>query len=354
MKRVIVPFFIAHQGCPHQCVFCDQHALTGQAGALPQPAEIRRAIATWQASSGAATVEVAFYGGTFTALPPAQQQALLAPLQPLLATGRVTAVRVSTRPDCVDAATAAALRAAGVTLVELGVQSLDDQVLAAAGRGHSAAATRSAFAVLREAGLQVGAQLMPGLPGESAAGALESFRRTVALQPDLLRIYPTVVLQGTQLEQLYRQGSYQPLTLAAAVSLCKVMLHEAAIAAIPVIRAGLQPTDDLVAGATVVAGPYHPAFRQLAEAERWYDLLQLLVASFDRGAVVTIQAPPARFADVVGQKRGNLARLAAETGRTVTAVQGDASLAAGTVRIVAGSRSITGDILRDLSYTESL
>lgn len=354
MKRVIVPFFIAHQGCPHQCVFCDQHTLTGQAGALPQPAEILGSIAAWCASSRTESVEVAFYGGTFTALPLEQQQRLLEPLQPLLAAGRVRAVRVSTRPDAVSETIAAMLRAAGVTLVELGVQSLHDHVLAAAGRGHSAADTLSAFTLLRAAGLQIGAQLMPGLPGESATEALDSFRRVMALKPDLLRIYPTVVLRGTELEQLYLQGRYQPLSLAAAVSLCKIMLQEAARAGIPVIRAGLQPTGDLAVGAQIVAGPYHPAFRQLAEAERWYDLLQQLTAVFERGAALTVHAPPARIADIVGQKRGNLVRLTAQTGREIMGVRGDADLAPGAIRITDGRRSISGEILRDLSYEVSL
>ena len=352
MKRVIVPFFIAHQGCPHQCVFCDQRAITGRDGELPQPAELLRTIEAWRSSSGGGAVEVAFYGGTFTALSRRQQETLLQPLQPLLASGRVSAVRLSTRPDAVDAANADFLRAAGVSLVELGVQSMDDAVLAAAGRGHTAAATIAAFATLRAAGLQVGAQLMPGLPGESIAGAIGSFRRVVALKPNLLRIYPAVVLKGTALAMLYQQGSYQPLSLDTAVNLCKIMLHDAARAAVPVIRAGLQPTEDLAAGSAVLAGPCHPAFRQLAEGERWYDLLQILAVRFDSGARLVLQVPPARIADVVGQKRRNIIRLDTFSGRTVAVVTADHSLPAGAIRISDSSRSISGDILRDLTYKE--
>jgi histone acetyltransferase (RNA polymerase elongator complex component) len=350
MKRVIVPFFIAHQGCPHQCVFCDQRAITGRDGTLPQPAELLRTIEEWRATSGGGAVEVAFYGGTFTALPLDRQQALLQPLQPLLAAGQVAAVRVSTRPDAVDGATARLLRAAGVSLVELGVQSMDDAVLAAAGRGHGAADTEAAFAVLRGAGLRVGAQMMPGLPVESAAGAVASFRRILALKPDLLRIYPAVVLKGTELARLYQRGEYTPLSLETAVNLCKIMLHDAASAAVPVIRAGLQPTDDLAAGAEVLAGPYHPAFRQLAEGERWYDLLQILVAGFAADASLAIHVSPARIADVVGQKRQNIIRLEKLSGKRVAAVHGDASLAPGAIRLSDGNRSITGDILRDVTY----
>jgi histone acetyltransferase (RNA polymerase elongator complex component) len=352
MKRVIVPFFIAHQGCPHRCVFCDQRSITGRDGELPEPAELLRAIETWRSSSGAEAVEVAFYGGTFTALSRRQQETLLQPPQPLLASGRVSAVRLSTRPDAVDAANADFLRAAGVTLVELGVQSMADHVLAAAGRGHSAADTVAAFATLRAAGLQVGAQLMPGLPCESYAGALASFRSVLALKPDLLRIYPAVVLKGTALAGMYRQGNYSPLSLGAAVNLCKIMLQEAALAAVPVIRVGLQPTGDLAAGGAVLAGPCHPALRQLAEGERWYDLLQILAARFASGARLTLQVPPPRIADVVGQKRCNIIRLARFSGRTVAAVTADHSLADGAIRISDSSMSISGDLLRDLTYKE--
>jgi len=352
MKRVIVPFFIAHQGCPHQCVFCDQRSITGRDGALPQPAELLRTIDEWRSSSAAGSVEVAFYGGTFTALSRRQQQSLLQPLQPLLASGLVAAVRVSTRPDALDLPTAEFLRDAGVTLVELGVQSMDDQVLAASGRGHVAADTVAAFAALRGAGLQVGAQLMPGLPGDSAAGAVASLRRVLALKPDLLRIYPAVVLKGTALATMYLQGSYAPLTLDAAVKLCRVMLHDAALAAVPVIRVGLQPTADLAVGAAVLAGPCHPAFRQLAEGERWYDLLQILAARFPAGARLTLQVPPARIADVVGHQRRNISRLDTLSGRTVDAVTADHSLAAGAIRISDNRHSISGDLLRDVTYTE--
>lgn len=350
MRRIIVPFFIAHQGCPHQCVFCDQRSITGRDGALPQAAEILRTIDAWCSSAGVATVEVAFYGGTFTALPASVQQGLLQPLQPLLASGRVAAIRLSTRPDAVDRETAEFLRAAGVSLVELGVQSMDDSVLAAAGRGHTAADTEMAFTILQAAGLKVGAQLMPGLPGESAAGALASFRRVVTLRPDLLRIYPAVVLRGTELARMFQLREYAPLSLEAAVNLCKIMLHDAARVAIPVIRAGLQPTDDLAAGAEVLAGPYHPAFRQLSEGERWYDLLQVLVARFDQGANLTLQVEPSRVADVVGQKRQNILRLEKFSGQVIAGVIADSTLPAGAIRISDGRRSISGDLLRDLHY----
>lgn len=349
MKRVIVPFFIAHQGCPFQCVFCDQEKITGSAAVLPTAAEIKSRVADWLVSSGVAVVEVAFYGGTFTALSQGEQQALLEPLQPLLASGSVSAVRVSTRPDCITAGNVAFLRQSGVTLIELGVQSMDNAVLAAAGRGHDALATVNAFAILKSAGMRVGAQLMPGLPGAGRGEALATLRTIISLQPDILRIYPAVVLKGTALAKMYESGSFLPLSLDEAVQICKQLLHEAAQAGVPVIREGLQPTEDIAKGAELLAGPFHPAFRQLVESERWYDLLQRLVAAFPLDAKLAIHVAPARVADVVGQRRSNISCLRS-SGRQVAAVTADANLEESRILITDGIKTVAGDILTDLDY----
>jgi histone acetyltransferase (RNA polymerase elongator complex component) len=349
MKRVIVPFFIAHQGCPFQCVFCDQVKITGVAAALPTAAEIESRVADWLASSGVNKVEVAFYGGTFTALPQTAQQALLEPLQPLLASGAVTGIRVSTRPDCITSDSVTFLRQHGVDLVELGVQSMDDGVLAASGRGHDAAATVNAFAILKSGGLKVGAQLLPGLPGANRGEAVATFRRVIALKPDILRIYPAVILKATGLAKKYQQGSYLPLSLDEAVQICKLLLHEAAQAGVPVIRVGLQPTEDIAEGAELLAGPFHPAFRQLVESERWFDLLQRLLKGFDETAALNIRVAAARVADVTGQKRSNIRRLAG-MGRMVAAVTAAADLDDNQIEIIGGSMHVSGNLLTDLDY----
>ena len=269
---------------------------------------------------------------------------------PLLKSKEVSSIRLSTRPDAVDAASAGFLRESGVATVELGVQSMEDPVLSLSGRGHTAQDTFAAFSVLRAAGLQVGAQLMPGLPGESAAGAVASFRKILALKPDLVRIYPTVVLQGTELARRHRDGEYTPLLLAEAVNICKIMLQDADLAGIPVIRVGLQPTDALSLGGELVAGPYHPAFRQLAQGERWFDLLKALIPEFSVGARLTIHASPAEVSDVVGQKRSNMVRLEQLSGIVIKGVHPDATLSAGMIRLEACGHYVHGDILRDLIY----
>jgi histone acetyltransferase (RNA polymerase elongator complex component) len=350
LKKVIVPFFIAHQGCRHQCVFCDQKAITGAGGALPTADEIVAKVETWLSSSGSDSVEVAFYGGSFTLLDEAEQISLLQPLQPLLKKGSVSSIRLSTRPDAVDGRSARFLRESGVTLVELGVQSMNDKVLEASGRGHSAQDTIEAMAALRSEGLTVGAQIMPGLPGDTADGTIESFKTLLSLKPDLLRIYPAVVLKGTELARRYTAGSYTPLSLEDAIQVCKVLLQEAARAGIPVVRAGLQPTDDLSSGSELLAGPYHPAFRQLADGERWYDLLRTLLVDADAGDELFMYASPARISDVVGQKRNNVKRLEESFRIRIKAVLPDRGLDCSSIRVVSRGGKQCGNLLTDLRY----
>jgi len=353
MKQTIVPFFISHRGCPHRCVFCDQERIAGRDGSLPSGAEIGEKVAEYRRSCGMRPVEVAYYGGSFTSLPREEQLGLLQPLQPLLASGEVSSIRVSTRPDSVDGECAALLRAMGVRTVEIGVQSLDDEVLALAGRGHAATDVETAVAALKGEGLAVGLQLMPGLPGDTAEKSLSSFCRALRLAPDFLRVYPTVVLAGTALAERYAAGVYRPLTLRQAVTLCKVMLHRALLAGVPVIRMGLQPTGELERPGAVIAGPYHPAFRQMVEAELRYDLLERLVADhYHDDPGVEVFCAPSRVSDVTGQRRGNLERLLRERGVRITGVRGDPRLSSLDMA-VAGSGGIrNGNILSDLHYTQ--
>lgn len=350
MKTITVPFFIAHQGCPHRCVFCDQVKISGGREDLPGSDAILERIASYRETAGSRDLEVAFFGGTFTSLPAGGQERLLAPLQPLLARGELSSVRVSTRPDAIDAATAAFLRERGVGTVELGIQSLDDSVLASAGRGHTARDAENACRLLSAAGFRVGLQLMPGLPGESRATALATLRRALALEPAFLRIYPTLVLAGTELERLYRAGSYVPPTLPGAVSLCKVMLQEAMKASVPVVRIGLQATEDLRKGA-IVAGPWHPAFRQLVEAELFFDLMAKLSSGLPPRQRVTFVCSPSRVSDAAGQRRANLTRLGGVLKCTAITIKPDSRLSRVELRMEADAVSRTGSILVDLDYT---
>jgi histone acetyltransferase (RNA polymerase elongator complex component) len=249
--------------------------------------------------------ELAFYGGSFTLLAESEQESWLELGARLLVAGRIATLRVSTRPDAVTAPIARRLAAAGVTTVELGCQSFDSGVLRRAGRGHDAAAAAQALPLLRAAGIAVGIHLMPGLPGADAGEALASLTTALALQPDFLRIHPTIVLRGTVLAKLYEAGEYTPLSLSAAVQLGARMLCRARAANVPVIRFGLMANENLDSGAAVVAGPYHPAFGQLVRSRLWFERISALAESGCR----SFRLHPADLADVFGQHRTNFTEL---------------------------------------------
>lgn len=250
--------------------------------------------------------EVAFYGGTFTLLPAGEQQAYLEAVAPFVNSGRVAGVRVSTRPDALPAGAAAWLSGLGVTTVELGCQSFAADILRQSGRGHDERAAAVAVARLRHAGLAVGLQLMPGLPGGDRAEALASLAAALALTPDFIRIYPTVVLRGTALARLYLAGRFSPVGLEEAVDWCAEMLWRCRQAGTPVIRLGLQASPELDSGAALLAGPYHPAFGQLVRSRLWLRALErLLGATGDR----RVALHPADLADAIGHRRSNLDAL---------------------------------------------
>ena len=347
MRRVTVPFFISHQGCPHTCVFCDQHIISGATGRLPSCDEIVAKIQAWQLSAGSSTMEAAFFGGTFTALPLDVQEQLLEPLQPLLAAGKIDSIRISTRPDSINAEHVAWLAARGVRTIELGVQSMDNGVLAAAGRGHDAAASAVAIRCVKQRGLFVGAQLMPGLPGDTPSISLRSLESVIAAGANFVRIYPALVLRGTELARRFGAGEYSPLGLDEGVRLCKVLLHTALKAGVGVIRIGLQE-DEGLNSASVLAGCRHPAFGQLVRSELYFDLLCQLASGLPDTALLLIRCHPARISDVIGQGRANLKRLRKQD--RVIEVKPDVSLLKEEVVINYMNHHCKGHIINDLHF----
>ncbi len=243
-SAMIIPFFLMNRGCGHRCRFCNERLTVGERpdriDAEAFRSQVRSFLATGRGDRE--SVQIAFYGGTFTALPEAEQARLLALAAPFLASGAVAGVRLSTRPDALDADRIAWLKAQGVRAVEVGAQSLDDRVLQAAGRGHDAAEVGRAVAALRAAGLETGLHLMAGLPGDTPGRFLATLEGTVALQPDTVRLHPTLVLADTALAEDFRAGRYRPLTLEEGVRWCRRALQRFAAAGIPVIRLGLQTT----------------------------------------------------------------------------------------------------------------
>lgn len=263
-KRLIIPIFIPFGGCPHKCVFCDQEGISA-AKRMPTPQEVSGTIelylSTWK---GNGIREAAFYGGSFTGLPESVQKEYLDAAAPYLKDGRLDALRLSTRPDYINSRICDFLKERGVATVELGVQSMDEHVLHLSGRGHGPDAAVQAVRVLKEAGLKVGLQFMPGLPGDTRETVIETTKRVIALAPDFVRVYPSIVLKDTALHRMYLSGRYTPWPLDEMVSVCVEVKRELDLAGIPVIRMGLQPTKELES--SIAAGPYHPSFRQLVAA----------------------------------------------------------------------------------------
>ena len=261
----IIPIFIPHAGCPHQCVFCNQKKISGQKTASAQA--VRQQIEKYlQWIKPGRDNEAAFYGGSFTGLEPELQEELFTPVDELLQKGVIGSVRCSTRPDYISPARLELLKRHNVSTVELGVQSLDDKVLQRAERGHDAASVTQAVQLLREYGFKVGLQLMCGMPGQSRKSFLQTVEQSVALQPDMVRLYPLLVIKDTPLEAGYRNGSFTPISVEAAAALCAEAWEQFTAAGITVIRMGLQPDEELCTPGNIVAGPFHPAFGELVKS----------------------------------------------------------------------------------------
>lgn len=310
----VIPFFIAHQGCPHRCTFCNQHAITGNHVVSGLSAEqIQTGIAEQLLRPRLARrqgVQVAFYGGSFTGLSRDRQREMLEAVQPFIDNNEVGQIRLSTRPDYINADIVDFLKSYRVGIVELGVQSMSDEVLTASGRGHSVADTERAIKCLQEGGLEVGVQLMIGLPGDRAGLIFRGAERLAALGPDLARIYPTMVIKGSGLEDDYRSGLYRPLSLAKAVAISGRVKKIFTEHGVRVVRIGLQETDSLKDD--IVAGPYHPAFGELVLARNMFRQVSVALAGLKGQGHLIIRIAATDQSVFRGQANSNLKRLAAK------------------------------------------
>lgn len=308
-RQRIIPIFVPHLGCPNDCVFCNQRRISGS----PLPAsggDVTRTLENARANQMAGA-QLAFYGGSFTAIDPAMQEELLGAAQPFLKDGTISSIRLSTRPDAIDEKVIARLRAYGVETVELGAQSMDDRVLYEAGRGHTARETETAAGLLKAAGFSLVLQMMTGLPGADEQADMETARKIISLRPDGVRIYPTVVVRNTPLEDMWRCGAYKEHTVESAVNVCAHILPLFEAAGIPVIRLGLNPTEEL-SGGGAVAGAYHPALGELVRSEILRRRAAELLCGVPKGGFVTLGVAPARVSAMTGQKRRNVDRLIKE------------------------------------------
>ena len=310
-RAQILPVFVPHLGCPHACVFCNQRRISGaQSPAKPEDVKNLTAQSAAFLPQGEKR-QLAFYGGSFTAIPEKEQEALLSAAKEALDRGEIDAIRLSTRPDAIDDAVLARLRRYGVGTVELGAQSMDDEVLRQSGRGHTAADVERAAALVRAAGFELILQMMTGLPGSDDEKDVETARRLIALKPDGVRVYPTVIVRDTPLYDMWRSGAYREHTVEDAVRVCAVIAPLFEAAQIPIIRLGLNPTEELSGGAAV-AGAYHPALGELVKSRVLLNKARALLQTAAPGSRVTITVGRGKTSQMTGQKRENLRRLTEE------------------------------------------
>ena len=309
MKRTNISVFIPHIGCPHRCSFCDQRSISGAAHA-PSPEEVR-ALLDGQAPHLAERnmqAEIAFFGGSFTAVPRDYMISLLecaaeaVRKYPQVYCG----IRCSTRPDCISEEIIAILKGCGMTAVELGAQSMSDEVLQANERGHSAEDVRRASRLIRESGISLGLQMMTGLYKDTEEAVRLTCREFIALEPDTVRIYPTVILKHTRLGKLYESGEYRSFGFEQTVDLCAELLREFEAAGIRVIRMGLHASEEVEG--EMLGGVYHPAFREIVESRLFLNDMKRELLTREKGNYM-IYTDSRNISRAVGQKRGNIAAL---------------------------------------------
>lgn len=310
MKHSNIAFFIPHIGCPNKCSFCNQHAISGKTH-IPRADDIRTTLSGVMESMPFEKLkesEIAFFGGSFTAIDREYMTELLEAASEYVGDGKTRGIRVSTRPDAINDEVLETLKKYKVTAIELGAQSMCDDVLLKNMRGHTADDVDSASRLIKSYGFELGLQMMTGLYGDTDEGAIYTARRIINLAPDTVRVYPTVVLKGTYLGDLFESGEYDPPSLSETVSICAKLLDMFDEKGIKVIRVGLH--DEPGVKENFLAGAYHPALGELIMSERFFDKTTSLFETnkIDKGNV-EIGVNPSCVSQFLGQKKANLEKF---------------------------------------------
>lgn len=326
-----MPIFLPNQGCPHRCIFCQQEKITAQKSLPIHGSHVReildKAVASPTFHAGEER-EVAFYGGTFTGLSLSAMEEILESVVPYVRKGHVHAIRVSTRPDALDIQRLVMMRYYGVATVELGAQSMDDEVLALSRRGHTARDTGVAVSLLKEYGFRAGIQLMPGLPGDSKESFMKTVDRVISLRPHMARLYPALVIRGTELATWYAEKRYRSLGLEEALDLCRDGCLRLEGSGIPVIRIGLLAQPSLLREGEIVAGPWHEAFGFLVRARIHLMKIQPYLPQLSPSSRIRIRAPQREIPLIRGHRNIGIRSIEALTGARVEDVVPDESVAA--------------------------
>ena len=304
IKHFTIPVFIPELACPFQCAFCNQRKISGHI-AVPGREEIIKTVNEHLASfpKGNKRVEIGFFGGSFTGLPLDEQETFLKLVKPYLEKNDIQGIRLSTRPDYINDEVLALLKRFGVTTIELGAQSFDDEVLLKSHRGHTALQTEiSSKRVLNE-GFSLGLQMMIGLPGDTLEKAIHTANKIIESEASCTRIYPTVVIKDTALHHWYKTGKYKPLTLEEAIEWTKHLLLIFEKAGVKVIRTGLHPSEGLLNGDELIDGPFHSSFKELVLTEIWHDQLKEIDSDDKKGIVISV--PPKELNFAIGYQSRN-------------------------------------------------
>ena len=314
-KKYIIPIFVPHLGCPNDCIFCNQKSISGQQKQV-KAKDVEKQIEYFLKNfeNDDTEKEIAFFGGSFTAIKKEVQEELLEVAYKYIKDKKVGSIRISTRPDYIDKEKLKFLKQYGVKTIELGVQSANDFVLEKSQRGHTFADVENASKLIRRYGFILGHQMMVGLPDSTKEDEIETAKKLIKLKPKIVRIYPVLVIKNTKLEEMYNNDEYEPLNVDQAVDRCKELYYLFTKKKIDVIRIGLQNTDEITTPgkikSQVVAGPYHPAFRQLVEGEIWYDTIVTKIKKLNvKVKELEITVHPINVNNVVGHRKNNFKKL---------------------------------------------
>ena len=302
MPHSNIAIFIPHAGCPNMCSFCNQKSISG-ADKQPEFTDVQKVCeqAIFEVNDKENT-EIAFFGGSFTAIERSYMIGLLEAAQPFIGEGKFRGIRISTRPDCINEEILALLKSYKVTAIELGVQSMSDEVLYANDRGHTSEDVRKSAKLIHQSGIELGLQMMVGLYKSNADLDTFTAMELIKLTPKAVRIYPVAILEGTKLAELYRKGEYIPMELETAVRLCADLLKLFQVADIDVIRLGLHASD--LVESQLIGGLYHPAFRELCEGLLYRDIIAEKING--KSSKFTIEVSSKSVSKAIGQKKSNI------------------------------------------------
>lgn len=300
-----IPVFVPHIGCPHDCVFCNQRHITGAQSQVTAD-DVSRIIEEHlqYIDKGSSCVEVAFFGGSFTGIEFDLQTELMSAAYEYIKSGKVDSLRCSTRPDCIDDAILENAKKYGMKTIELGVQSMDEDVLKKSGRGHGRDEVFKASSLIKKYGFSLGLQMMLGLPGDTHEKSVKTAEDIISIAPDFVRIYPTLVVEDTALCDMYKSGRYTPLTVDEAVELSAQLVEMFEDAGVDVIRIGLQTTDNI--NESTVIGPYHSAMGELARSQVYRHRIEKYILENNLTDEVVYTVPAGDISKAVGQRRSNI------------------------------------------------